>query len=379
MSALRRRGDRTELVMMTTPYRGSLALRRHGARALLCGVYVALLGLSACASRQGSGKTPDMITQGSPPSGARWARRRLAYSALSYEMPAEPQVSRTVHEHGESNEAEFSAAGGGVAFMVETFPHDSTELADAGHLLTAAVSAFVQRTGGVVQSREAVTVDGYPGEDVRCIFPAMGATARMRVLVGRFEAYVALATMHVNMGPDILADIDRFIGSLHVDAGDAPEADGDGALSPQVRYVEPVGAFFALRMPGAPRRERQTATTPNGERPTATYTVESPSHDEQWQVRVSLFEHRPPPSVFADTLRDLGAHGWTLRESRATSLQGYTGREATLTSADGRSTLRVQLFATESRLYDVRAVVPTASAGARSEQIAAYFSSMRIL
>ena len=135
-----------------------------------------------------------------------------------------------------------------------------------------------------------------------------------------------MATVPTSWREQLRADIERFVTSIQLDAGDAPDADGDGALSATARYVEPVGAFFALRMPGAPRREQGTYNAEASQRPMVTYTVEAPGGAERWQVRVTSFDGRPAGSNYARVLSELTGAGWVVRDDRAVSVQGYSGQ-----------------------------------------------------
>ncbi len=338
----------------------------------------ALSPLTGCASAPRSAKTPSVAGAAGGAS-AQWIRHRLGYGALTYQMPAEPQVARIAHPAVDIDQAQLTVGNGGVVFEVESFHHEAPTLADASRLLSGAVTAFLQRIGGVVASRRAINVDGYPGEDLQCDFPSTGTSARVRVIVGRFEAYTVMASVPTSWREQLNADIERFMTSIQLDAGDAPDADGDGALSATTRYVEPVGAFFALRMPGAPRREQGTYNAESSQRPMVTYTVEAQGGAERWQVRVTSFEGRPAGSNYGRVVSELTGAGWVVRDDRAVSVQGYSGRAYVLASSDGRSLLTMRLFATESRIYDVRAVLPADSVESRREQLTSYFDSLRIL
>lgn len=308
-----------------------------------------------------------------------WPRRRLAYTALTYEMPAEPELTRIAHESSDVDEASLAVLGGMMVLKVQSFPHDATALADAGRLLSGITATITQRMGGVVRARQAVVVDGYPGEDLMCEFPSTGIATRVRVMVGRWQVYTVIASLPLMIQDSLRQDANRFVDSVHFDRGDAPDPEGDGALSETFRYVEPVGAYFALRMPGAPRAAQGTFNTATGSAPMATYTVEAPGGAERWQVRVTVFNERPPGATLARVVSDLTSAGWALRDERVAVVQGYAGRAYELASADGRTVMSVRLYATESRLYDVRVALPREAHAARREQLTSYFESLRIL
>lgn len=358
------------------PPGATMSLRRALSAAAIA---ASLLHLDACsAPAAGSNKTPSVANATGGPA-AVWTRRRLGYGALTYQMPADPQVSRIAHEPNDIDQAQLTAGNGGIVFEVESFPHDAPTLSDAARLLSGATTTFLQRIGAVVQTRQSIQVDGYPGEDLQCDFPSSGTSARVRIVVGRTQAYTALATVPMMWREALRNDVNRFVTSLQLDPGDAPDGDGDGALAANVRYVEPVGAYFALRMPGAPRREQADLTTPTGPRPMVSYTVEAPGGAERWQVRVTSFERRPEGASLGRVISELTAAGWVVREDRAVSVQGYSGRAYVLASADGHASLTVRLFATESRIYDVRVLLPVERVAERRAQISAYFDSLRIL
>jgi hypothetical protein len=172
-------------------------------------------------------------------------------------------------------------------------------------------------------------------------------------------------------------DAAHFNGSLQLDAGDAPDPDGDGTLSTNWSYVHPFGAAFAIRMPGHPHRTEGQFNASGSARPTTIYTVESPT--ESWQVIVTNLTPRPDARTFASVVATFTASGWRVTEEGPAHVQGFPGRSYVLVSADGRSTSNLRLYATESSLFGVRVTTPTADWTTRSAQVADYFNSLRIL
>ena len=308
----------------------------------------------------------------------RWARYRLGYTALTYELPGVPEVLHVAREN-DIEIARLALDNRRVQYNLRSFRHESIALADVNQLMANAITEHARRAGGVPRTRQPITVGGYPGVDLTFQFPNDAESARVRLLVGRTRSYAAILSYPTVAGTTLTEDFEHFLASLALDVGDAPEEDGDGRLSSETHYVEPVGALFAIRMPGRPRRTTTTFATPRGSSPVASYTVEGPNGGERWNVSVTAFEGRPPEGLFAQTVSALTSSSWTVREEREINTQGYPGREYVLASSDGRSTTRARLFVTSSRLYDVRVTHPAAPDAARDVRVNLYFDSLRIL
>ncbi len=221
----------------------------------------------------------------------QWARRRLGYTALSYQMPDAPEVLQ-LNDDDHCELARLSRDEGRVRYEVRSFEHEAATLHNVDQLIAGALTDIAQRVGGVRRSQVALTQGGYPGVDLTYDFPQTRATVRVRMLVGRTRSYAAIVSYPIHADAYLRDDVARFHQGLEFDEGDLPEPDGDGALG-ALRYVEPVGAWFAVQMPGSPHREARTFTTPELTRPRVTYTVGAASGAERFVVAVTAsFERR---------------------------------------------------------------------------------------
>lgn len=366
------------------PSRRSARVRAALSAGAAAGIFALCL---ACITRTGApppvatfaAEPPPMVSY--PPAVRRangpWSRRRLGYTALTFEMPDVPEVLAV--EDGERSEvARVSRDDGAVRYEVRSFEHHSDVLNNVDQLVAAALTEIAARVGGVRRTQATLTQGGYPGADLTFDFPRTGATIHVRMLVGRTRYYAAYAAFPTRADAVLRDDVARFHASLAFDEGDQPEADGDGVMgAPQ--FVQPVGAWFAVRMPGRPRREARDVRLPEGPRPRVTYTVSAPSGDERFVVAVTAFERRPPAGVFAAALAGATGPGLTLRGERPITTQGFAGRAYTLEHADGRRVTELRMFVTRARLYEVSATRPAAPDAAAAERVSAFFDTLRIL
>lgn len=320
--------------------------------------------------------SPTAPTAPTTPVVETWARHRLGYTALTYELPAAPEV---LHVAGDRDLEVARAQGqrGRLRFEVRSFRHDETSLVQADELLARAITRTVHDAGGVVRSQSAANAGAYPGVLLGYELPARHMSLRARCVVGRARAYVAMV-----MFPDaslgaLGRDVDRFLGALALDAGDEPEPDGDGAMGAP-RYVEPVGASFAAQMPCRPRRVQGAFATPAGDRPSMTYLCEGRGA-ERWQVSVTSFDASPPENIFDLGAAALRADGWTVREQAWVTNRGHSGRATVLQARDGSTTTRDQLFVARGAVYELRVTLPTGEDAAQRAQITSFFDSLRIL
>ncbi|MFO0607215.1 MAG: hypothetical protein U0324_28895 [Polyangiales bacterium] len=359
-------------------------------RARAAASVVALTGIGlfvlACATTRAPAPTQVVIAEPTmepslPPPVRRstgpWVHRRLGYTALTYEMPEVPEAL-AVDDDDHCEVARVSRDDGRVRFEVRSFEHESATLNNVDQLIATALTATARRMGGVRRSLVNLTQGGYPGADLTFDFPQSRGTLRVRMLVGRSRYYAAIVAYPSFAETALRPDVERFHNSLAFDAGDQPEADGDGAIgAPQ--YVEPVGAWFAVRMPGRPRREARTLALPAGERPRIAYAVASAAGEEGFEVAVTAFPRRPPPEALAAVVAQATAQGATLRGERPVTAQGYAGRAYTIEHAGGQRVTELRVFVTETRLYEVRATRPAAPAAEVTARVDAFFNTLRIL
>lgn len=305
-----------------------------------------------------------------------WVRRRLGYTALSYQMPDLPEVLQVDDDHTEI--ARVARDGGRVRYEIKSFEHETVALNNVHQLLDGALTEIARRVGGVRRNQTALTQGGYPGVDLTYDFPQTGATLRVRMLVGRTRSYAALVAYPTHADAYLREDVERFQGGLEFDEGDLPEADGDGAFGP-LRYVEPVGAWFAAQMPGSPRREAQTLTLPELTRPRITYTVGASGAEERYVVAVTTFDRGVPDATLAGVVSALTAAGWRVRDERPVTTQGYAGRAYTLDRSRDTALLQLRVFVTRSRVYEFMAKHPATSDDASAARLRGFFDSLRIL
>jgi len=306
-----------------------------------------------------------------------WARRRLGYTALSYQMPDAPEVLQ-VNDDDHCELARVSRDEGRVRYEVRSFEHEAATLNNVDQLIAGALTDIAQRVGGVRRSQVALTQGGYPGVDLTYDFPQTRATVRVRMLVGRTRSYAAIVSYPIHADAYLRDDVARFHQGLEFDEGDLPEPDGDGALG-VLRYVEPVGAWFAVQMPGNPHREARTFTTPELTRPRVTYTVGAASGAERFVVAVTSFERRVPADALPAVVSAMTASGWRVRDERPITRQGYAGRAYSLEQSGGPSVTDLRVFVTRSRVYEFVATHPAAPDGACSARVRGFFDSLRIL
>jgi hypothetical protein len=328
----------------------------------------------------GMNAPPGMMAPMAPPvqrATGPWARRRLGYTALTYQMPEAPEELR-VNDDDHCEIARVSRDQGHVRYEVRSFEHNVVALNNIDQLIANAMTGVAQRVGGVRRSQVALTQGAYPGVDLTFDFPQTGATLRLRMLVGRTRSYTALMAYPTLVDRYLREDIQRFLEGLEFDDGDRPEADGDGALG-GLRHVEPVGAWFAAQMPGSPRREALTFNTPQVTRPRVLYTVGSPNGAERYTVAVTVFERSVPPDAPAVALAALSAAGWSVRSERPSTTQGYAGRTYTLEQTGGASVTELKLLVTRSRLYEFAAMHPSAPDADCNTRVRGFFDSLRIL
>jgi len=146
-----------------------------------------------------------------------------------------------------------------------------------------------------------------------------------------------------------------------------------------LRYVEPVGAWFAAQMPGNPRREARTFTTPELTRPRITYTVGSASGAERFVIGVTSFERRVPADALSVVTSAMTAAGWRVRDERPITMQGYAGRAYVLEQTGGSTVTDLRVFVAQSRIYEFMATHPAAPDNAYGARVRGFFDSLRIL
>lgn len=333
-------------------------------------VFMALFGSASTRvlAQTVTGPAPIATTAGG------WARWRLGYSGLTFEVPARPNFNREVHGDEEINRATLTLEGGRVEYIAQAFPHDYSTIEGVDAAIRSAVSRLAQQIGGFVRSQSFISSGRYRGADVALDIPSQGRTAYVRVLIGRELAYF---TTVVQATYESVDNAVRFNGSLQVDDGDAPDVEGDGVLSTTWAFVHPFGATFAIRMPGRPRRAEGQFTANGRTRPAMRYAVESPT--ESWQVIVVPVTERADSRAFASVVAPLTSAGWQVREQGPVNNQGFPGRAYLLVSPDGTSTTSLRVFLTNGNIFSVRATVPTADWRPRAAQVHDYFESLRIL
>lgn len=307
---------------------------------------------------------------------APWTRQRLGYTPLVYELPAPPEVLGL--EDDATEIARLNRDGTMVHYEVRSAAHPETVQNDTEQLIVRAITRTVQRLGGTRREEVRLTQSGYPGVELRLEFPRTSASLRVRLLVGHQRSYLAMVSYPAFAETTLRADADHFLQSLELDPSDLPRPDGDGALG-EVQYAEPVGAMFAIRFPGRPRRETGTFSTPALTRPRITYSVGAAGSNDRWEVSMTAFERRRPNDLLPHVRAALTANGWTVRNEQPSVSHGYAGRAFTLERASGSIRANYRVYVTQGRLYEVLASSSGEASEARDARVRAFFDSFRVL
>jgi len=338
---------------------------------------VLLLSLACAASPRQTGVASGGLTY--TPSTGSWPLWRLAYTGFVFQMPGTPVLTRSAANDDATLTAELSVPGP-AQFTVMATPHEEEELADVDRLLADSMRAAATRLGATVRSQRPLEVAGYPGVEVVVDMMQYGATGVVQFYVGRTATYSASVTFPQSAEASIAADARRFFESMRLDEGDRPDRVGQGQVEPGAQawlYRSPHAADFAVRMPGRPTRQALDVQTGSGTKHALTYAVGDAGRS--YRVTLTQYDERPPRGQL-DGVRDmLVQQGYRVQSERALQVQGYAGREVVLAAPSGTTTLVVRLFTTETRLYDVRATLPTTATPTRDPDAARFFDSFRIL
>jgi hypothetical protein len=307
-----------------------------------------------------------------------WVRQRLGYTALTYEVPSAPEVLFVESQHS-SEIARVAMDSLRVLYEVRSFTHAEGAEHSFEQLLTDAIDEEVTQTGSFVRLRATANSGNYPGVALQIESPRTGTNLNARVLVGRERSYIAMVVYPTAAGLSIRNDITHFLSSLTLDEGDAPDPLGDGTITEAPQLIQPVGALFAVQIPGRPLRTQSMLTTPQGDLPTVTYACQNQNATERWEVSVTQFSSHAPAHALDLVVAPLLAAGWVSQEHHPETNRGFAGNAYVLTSDNNTRTTHLRVFVTENRLYTARVTLPSTSVASRETLMRSFFSSLRIL
>jgi len=319
---------------------------------------------------------------GTPATASSWREVRPPSTGYQVSMPGNPSIkteemtdfdgTRMVATIGRYEHRGKALYGFAVIYSENGHAPDPTERA------SRARRSEEGDAEEVVVSRRAYVHEGFPTIDIVTEDATNGVMFFSRTSVGRSRVFYSYVGIRSRDRAQMQPVVDYFLGSIRLHPSEAQSPVGDGRLvASEWQYVYPPEGAFAVMMPGAPRYVKTEIPGEDDPIDVHAYGVQSEDRQHVFDVRVVDYEARPTEEQIAEARARLIPAGYRLREERPVERQGYPGHEL-LIESDG-SFVRVQLYFTNARLYEVKVRVPRDYEQRSEPAQRRFFDSFRIL
>ncbi|MDW8365330.1 MAG: hypothetical protein RMK49_05760 [Abditibacteriales bacterium] len=284
-----------------------------------------------------------------------WKEFRAPAGGFSVEMPGTPKEDKQVLDTavGKVDLFTFLLEVKDVVYLVSynDYPSDTLKNSPSSKVLDDWRDGFAKGVKGKVRSEKYITLKSNPGREVIVDAPNdLVFKVRAYLVKQRLYQTLVAAPKNLESSPDATKFLDSF-KLLTVETDSWKE------------FRSPAGRF-SVRLPGAPKEDKQAIDTAAGKIDMFLFTYEV-SNDVAYLIIYSDYPEdlivNADKTKMLDGARDGAVKNvkGTLRSEKNISLSGWLGREIVIdTPDDPASTIKSRMYLVKNRLYQVMAVMP---------------------